>query len=284
MTDAVDRSAFEGALDDGTRAEVRALAARIQSEVGQPPLSDQALARLNAAKGVRHVLRRAQDGALVGYAQQDGTSIELAADEASVPALLDALEPLPAGAEVWSHGRRSPIGAALERRGATVARRLHQLRRPLTDLPDDPPLPDGVTVRSFEPGRDEPAWLAVNAAAFAALPDQGGWQLDDLLAREQESWFDPQGFLLAERGGELLGFHWTKRHTPDLGEVYVLGVAPAAQGLRLGPALLIRGLHHLAARGCSTVLLYVDDSNSGALRLYENTGFTRFDEDVLWRL
>jgi ribosomal protein S18 acetylase RimI-like enzyme len=46
--------------------------------------------------------------------------------------------------------------------------------------------------------------------------------------------------------------------------------------------LLQRGLAHLAARGCTTVLLYVDDANAGALRLYERTGFEEADRDVLW--
>jgi mycothiol synthase len=108
--------------------------------------------------------------------------------------------------------------------------------------------------------------------------------MSDIKAREREEWFDPAGFLLAQRGTELLGFHWTKIHTPTLGEVYVLGISPAAQGMRLGSILLQRGLAHLAARGCTEVLLYVDDANAAALRLYERAGFTRYDEDVLWRL
>ena len=68
--------------------------------------------------------------------------------------------------------------------------------------------------------------------------------LSDLRARMAEDWFDPAGFLLAERpdGGGLLGFHWTKIHPrtgshPSIGEVYVVGVTPQAQGTGLGKAL-----------------------------------------------
>jgi mycothiol synthase len=268
-------------LDDASRQAVRGLADAIEDEVGEPPLSDQALTLLDGTRAA-HLLAHDDAHHLVGYAQLAGTSLELAAREAVAPALLDAFEPLPRGVQIWSHGRRSPIGPIVEARGFQVARTLRRMHRLLQPLPPEEPLPDGVTVRAFVPGRDEQAWLAVNAAAFADLPDQGGLQLDDLLAREHEPWFEPDGFLLAERSGELLGFHWTKVHTPELGEVYVLGIGPAAQGMRLGAALLQRGLAHLAARGCTTVLLYVDDANAGALRLYERTGFEEADRDVLW--
>src|SRR5206468_6122042 len=93
----------------------------------------------------------------------------------------------------------------------------------------------------------------------------------------------PAGFLLAERDAVLVGFHWTKVHADGLGEVYVLGVDPAAQGLRLGGALLDAGLKLLAERGCPTALLYVDDDNAPAMRLYERAGFARFDTDIQWR-
>jgi mycothiol synthase len=269
-------------LDETTAHEIRELAASIQQSVGQPPLSDQALTQLSS-DAVRHVLVTDDDGRLVGYGQLAGTSLELAGDAAAVDALLSAFEPIDDTVAVWSHGKRSPLAPVMQERGYQVARRLHQLRRGLRDLPSEEPLPDGVLIRPFVPGVDEAAWLAVNAAAFAALPDQAGQTMSDIKAREREEWFDPAGFLLAQRGTELLGFHWTKLHTPTLGEVYVLGVSPAAQGMRLGSILLQRGLAHLASRGCTEVLLYVDDANTAALRLYERAGFTRYDEDVLWR-
>ena len=115
-------------------------------------------------------------------------------------------------------------------------------------------------MRPFRPGRDEDAWLRVNARAFATHPEQGSWTAEDLRLREAEPWFDPDGFLLAWRGdpddgGVLLGSHWTKVHPPGdvgdepVGEVYVLGVDPDAQGMRLGRALTDLGLAHLRGRG-----------------------------------
>ncbi|MFO8075214.1 MAG: GNAT family N-acetyltransferase, partial [Egibacteraceae bacterium] len=96
-------------------------------------------------------------------------------------------------------------------------------------------------------------------------------------------WFVAGDVLLAWRGGRLLGFHWTKYHGHDaeevpahepVGEVYILGVDPAAQGLGLGRALLREGLRHLHERGCELAVLYVDRASAGAVRLYEREGFT----------
>ena len=276
------RTALLPLLDAPTRAEVQALADAIESSDGEPPLSDQAVTQLGSRDVVHAV---ASDGdRLVGYAQLDGTTLELAGDAAAVAALLDAIEARGAAdLQVWSHGRHSPVGAVLQSRGYTQMRVLHQLRRRLAEPFPQVAVADGITIRAFVPGQDEQAWLRVNAAAFTAHAEQGRWRPADLAAREAEPWFDPAGFFLAERGTELLGFHWTKIHADGTGEVYVLGVDPSAQGLRLGPALLVHGLSYLASRGCDEVLLYVDDDNTAAMKLYERLQFRSHDADSQWR-
>ena len=109
---------------------------------------------------------------------------------------------------------------------------------------------------------------------------------DDLRQRMGESWFDPQGFLLAERTGELLGFHWTKVHAggehDPIGEVYVVGVDTAAQGLGLGKVLTLAGLWHLRDRGLDQVMLYVESDNAAAIAVYERLGFRQWDLDVMY--
>ncbi len=97
-----------------------------------------------------------------------------------------------------------------------------------------------------------------------------------------EDWFDPAGLLLAEdtATGDLLGFHWTKRHSAALGEVYVVGVAAAAQGRGLGRALTLAGLHHLAGGGADEVLLYVESDNGPAVAVYSRLGFTHAEVDT----
>ncbi len=158
-------------------------------------------------------------------------------------------------------------------RGLERGRELYQLRRPL---------PTGLAYeldwRPFEPGRDEEAWLEVNNAAFASHAEQGQWSREVLAEREALDWFDPSGFLLHEGdGGRLDGFCWTKVHTDHdqpLGEIYVIAVAPWAQGKGLGRRLTLAGLDVLAQRGIGTGMLYVDAANTPAVKLYVDLGFT----------
>ncbi|GHE11160.1 mycothiol acetyltransferase [Klenkia taihuensis] len=294
------------------RSEGAVLAAAVEAleaaarEDGVRPLSEEAELRLRhgGPDDGRDVLLHHADGP-AGYARLDRDGDGWQAEFVVHPrfrrrglgaALAAQLEEL-AGDDrlaVWAHGElpgSTELGTA---RGWTRARTLLQMRMPLAGVDPDPSpaLPDDVVVRPFRPGVDEDAWLAVNAAAFAHHPEQGGMTRRDLELREAEEWFDPAGFLLAWRTGPdgetLLGSHWTKVHPPGeaadeaVGEVYVLGIAPQAQGLRLGRALTDLGLAHLRGRGLGEVLLYVEADNTAAVSLYEKSGFTRFSADVQW--
>jgi mycothiol synthase len=148
------------------------------------------------------------------------------------------------------------------------------MRRPLPLEPEFAAL-DRLTTRAFVPGRDEPAWLALNNAAFDAHPEQGAWNLGTILDRERQAWFNPDDFLLHERDGRLAAFCWMKitDEEPSFGEIYVIAVDPAAHGHGLGRAMLVTGLDHLSRRAVTTALLYVDADNAAALHLYETTGF-----------
>ena len=272
-------------LDPTQQMSVRALADRLEARDGAPPLNDQALSRLaDAEPGLSHLIS-VDNGQVTGYAQLDRTEVTAAGSPEAIDALLAAAEATARTTQLllWSHGQHSAVAHIAEDRGYEKVRTLWQLRRSLSDVSNVDPPPD-VRIRTFVPGQDEQTWLAVNAAAFATHPEQGRWTLRDLAAREAEPWFDPAGFMLAERDGAVIGFHWTKLHPDGLGEVYVLGVDPAAQGMHLGPALLSAGLRYLAERGAPDVLLYVEDDNQKALVLYEQFGFHRYDRDSQYSL
>jgi mycothiol synthase len=316
-----------GRLEPADVAAVHALVERATAVDGTPPLSEHVLLHLprGGDAEVRNLLVRGAGDEVVAYAHLDvtdaveGSSAELVVHPSArgrgLGRLLAeaVLEQTPDGRlRLWAHGDRPEAAALAASMGFRRSRVLLQLRRPLTTPLPEVALPDGVRLRTFRPGEDEQAWTELNNRAFADHPDQGGWAVEEVRLREQEPWFDPQGFFLAERDvdgqARLVGFHWTKVHGghradephehpdgtlhshdhehhdhPPIGEVYIVGVDPSEQGRGLGPALTVTGLRSLQERGLSDVLLYVDESNAAAVKTYARLGFERHATDVLYR-
>ncbi|MCX4959676.1 mycothiol synthase [Streptomyces virginiae] len=289
-------------LDELTEEQASAVLDLIEDAArtdGTTAVSEQGRLQLRGGprEGIRHFLLT-EGGRLSAYGQLEDTDpVEAPAAELVVhPALRGRGHGRAMGTallaasgkrlRVWAHGGKSAARHLAQVLGLTLFRELRQLRRPLADgapLPE-PVLPPGVTVRTFVPGADDTAWLTANAAAFAHHPEQGSLTQRDLDDRIAQPWFDPKGFFLAERDGELVGFHWTKVHAAEqLGEVYVVGVRPGAQGGGLGKALTAIGLRHLAAQGLPTAMLYVDADNPAALAVYEGLGFTTHEVDLMYR-
>jgi mycothiol synthase len=290
-------------LDPKARQEVHGLLDAARELDDFPALSDHAYlaTEQDDAPGTISLFARvAGDGGLAGFTslrEHEGTwSVEsvvrpdLRDDPADVlGALLDA-----ALGEVSARGGGAVLawlrtaGATgveeMAARGLRPGRELLQLRAPLpAEAVRDATSPP-VAVRPFHPGRDEEAWLEVNARAFAGHPEQASWTLEDLERREREPWFDPGGFLLHEEGGRIAAFCWTKVHrSPVLGEIYVIGVDPDFQGRGLGRALTRAGLGHLATRAVPTAMLYVEGTNTPALVLYRSLGFTEHHREVQFR-
>lgn len=189
----------------------------------------------------------------------------------------------------WAHGTLESARATAAALGLVPVRELIQMRRSLRGV-TEPAVPDGVRIRTYAGAADDAEVLRVNNAGFAGHPEQGGWTATDLAERRGERWFDPEGLFLAfdEQTDTLLGFHWTKVHREEsgLGEVYVVGVDPSAQGRGLGDLLTSVGVAFLARRlaGAAqpTVMLYVESDNTAALRTYRRLGFTQHSIDTAY--
>ncbi len=183
---------------------------------------------------------------------------------------------------VWAMGDTPAARALATAAGMTRQRELLIMERGLDDELPEPVVPAGVEIRTFVPGQDEQQWLRVNAAAFAHHPEQALIDSDDLTDRMAEPWFDPKGFFVATINDTMVGFHWTKQHQDQLGEVYVLGITPSAAGRGLGKALLVTGLRSLQQRGSTRVELYVEADHQAAIELYLTYGFTTVNRDVMY--
>jgi mycothiol synthase len=285
----VERSEFDWSADEGPAAGVRRVLAEATAEDGAEPLDEAALLALRhrALEGTS-MWAAGPAGDLGGFAWLHDGALDLVVRPSArraglgrglaAAAVSSTDEPLTA----WSHGNHPAAAALAERFGFERVRDLWVMRRPLTGLPPLPRDAEEVDVRPFRVGVDEDAWLAVNAEAFVHHPEQGATTRADLEQRIGEPWFDPNGFFLAWRADELVGFHWTKVHEgpAPYGEVYVVGVSPRAQGGGLGRLLTLVGLHHLAERGLSEVLLYVESDNAPAIAVYQRLGFTHAPEDT----
>lgn len=251
--------------------------------------------------GTRHIIAR--DGTqITGYAQvwpDDSAELVVAPDERrrGLGRLLWE-HARGAGAErVWAHGDLPAAQRFAQALGLRPVRALLKMGRPLTADDLSPrPLPPGYAVTTFAAraeSADDPVGelQALNAAAFAHHPEQGRLSTADLRARMAEPWFDPEGLLYVvdtEAGDQApIAFHWTKietepGHAPTTGEVYVVGVSPAYQGRGLAGPLTDLGLAHLAARGCTEVVLYVDGDNTPARRTYERAGLRVLTTDRVY--
>lgn len=257
----------------------------------------------------RHVLAFDPAGILIGYGHLDttdeveGPSGEVVVDpdhrRRGVGArMIDTMLGASGGAplRLWAHGQQAAAGEWARSMGFSSSRVLWQMRRSLRAPLAPVHLPDGVILRAFIPGTDDDTWVALNTRAFADHPEQGQWTVADLRRRIAEPWFSSDGFLIAEAQesghATMVGFHWTKVHGAHqhaghgheaIGEVYVIGVDPAWQGRGLGRSLTLAGLHHLRSLGLSQAMLYVEESNTSAIALYESLGFARWDVDVLYQ-
>jgi mycothiol synthase len=288
MTERAPRGQRVGVdLDAAQVAAVLELADRAAVTDGVAPLSEHVLLHLRydrddadgSGAGRDFVVTAA--GKIAGYAYLDPPEPEVSGELRDLAAAADGHT-----LQLWAHGDGPAAARLADRTGFERFRALWQMRRSLRDRLDRPEFPPGTALRTFGPGQDEEEWLSLNGRAFAKHPEQGAWTRHDLELREREPWFDPAGFFIAVRDGAMAGFHWTKVHQEQgggVGEVYVVGVDPGEQGSGLGRALTLAGLGYLRDRGLAQAMLYVDEDNEPAIRLYEALGFTRTRTDAMYR-
>lgn len=280
---------------------------------GVRPLSEHAWLHLRSGESGLHIIGSFNDSStggssIAGYAHVDvtdlveGTSVELVVAPDSRNAgmghalVQQALELSPDGRlRLWAHGQTTGAHLLADSLGFVLSRSLWQMRRSLFAPLPPAQIPNGVSIRTFNPETDISGVLAVNARAFANLPDQGSWTKADISTRLQESWFNADGFFVAvdSQTDAIIGFHWTKVHGSGghgsdhsheaIGEVYVLAVDPEHRVPGLGRALSALGLAYLRSLGLRQAMLYVDSSNERAIALYESMMFVHWDTDVMYR-
>lgn len=134
-----------------------------------------------------------------------------------------------------------------------------------------------LNIRPFTDA-DTENFLRIQNKAFEWHPDEANMDETELNRRFKQSWYDPADFLLLTKepnGSELMGFCWTKIHKntkPPAGEIYMIGIDPEYQGRSLGELSLRRGFEHLAKKGLTVGILYVESDNDPANAIYKKLG------------
>jgi mycothiol synthase len=276
---------------------------------GTPAIAEHVLLHLHHGgdKSDSHLVIE-KDGQLIAYAHLDTTDLVAGPSVEAVVhpqhrgkglgtlILKEAIKICGDRTRIWSHGDLPPAKAIaaslkLERLWSNLL-----MNKPIGEIQ---PVTPKYTIRTFIPGLDNQAFLALNNKVFADYPDQGGWSEDDLKVRLNEDWFEKEGFFVAEDKGKLIGFCWTKIHGAHthshngkdddhghgaLGEIYVLAVSPDYKGQGVGRDLTITGLNYLKYQGLNNVMLYVGVENKPAFNLYKSLGFNEFGSDVMYRV
>jgi len=296
-------------LTKSQQESVLALIKAAQDFDGTPPIAEHVLLHLRYGgdKSDSHLVIE-ENKEVIAYAHLDTTDLVAGPSVEAVVhpqhrgkglgalMLKEAIKMCGDKTRIWSHGdlpAAKAIAASLklERLWSNLL-----MSKPLGEIQ---PVTSKYPIRTFIPGLDNQAFLALNNKVFADYPDQGGWSEDDLKVRLNESWFDDKGFFVTEDKGELIGFCWTKIHgvhthshsgSDDnhghdaVGEIYVLAVNPDYKGQGIGRDLTITGLNYLKYQGLNNVMLYVGVKNKPAFELYKSLGFNEFGSDVMYRV
>lgn len=198
---------------------------------------------------------------------------------------VQAIERAPAGARVvLSHNAFAQDRSRQEllaRNGFELVRHFVRLRIEISEAPEEPDIPEGITIRPFEPEDDLRRMVIAVREAFR---DHWG-HIEEDLEEELKMWshwihedpdFDPSVWHLACNGDEIVGVSLGSTKRPEAGNlayIHVLCVRKAWRGRGIARALLQHSFAEYYRRERPVVDLDADAANlTGAMRLYEGVG------------
>lgn len=301
MTSILDTHGFRAPTWDDVQAVARVIQQANIAEVGEADFHPSELEaewrepRFDLAQ--RCTVAVQADGAIVGYAwfYDRRRHVDYDADISVVPGpdagaiaaeLLSRIErgiaadsqAAPAGARVLlyvpaGHGNETRK-ALLQESGYSPCRYFFRMERVLDAAPALPTLPQGITIRPCERGKDEPVFYDVLTEAFRTHFRHSPMEEPAWIDRHAgtNDFYRPELWFLAEEDGRAVGAV-VNMFFDDLGWVDELGVRESARGRGIGEALLVRSFAAFHAAGQPRVALGVDGENAtGATRLYERAG------------
>jgi len=172
----------------------------------------------------------------------------------------------------WASSNNEVVQRRLERAGYEVIRRNWRMEIDMEVAPPEPKWPEGITLRTFQPGMDRQIFEMIDTA----FQDHWGHMPGDF--EEWRHWtierdtFDPTLWFLAFDGDQIAGGSLCTTFM-DIGWVDTLAVLRPWRRKGLAMALLRHSFGEFYRRGWLKVGLGVDSQNlTGATRLYERAG------------
>jgi mycothiol synthase len=174
--------------------------------------------------------------------------------------------------------------ALLRSLGFEIDRYSYTMMRSLAEPIAAPHIPEGFVIREVAGEHEAQQWVEMFNQSFIDHPGSGPWEVEQVHHYLGEPSYRPALNVVAVApGGTFAGFCWATiyaeqnaRSGHQVGEIDVLGTRRGFRKLGLGRALLIEGLRRLKAAGMESARLGVLANNpTGALRLYESSGFER---------
>ena len=181
------------------------------------------------------------------------------------------------------HEQNRVHSAVLRAARMRVVRRQWRMQRPA--IPADVlPVPEGLCVRPFEPGRDEPVLAELQNAVFSGSWGYSPNTAEEVKARLALPGHGPGGILFIEDSTGPVAYCWTGQGIDEqesAGAIHMMGVRPGHRGRGLGRLVAALGIGLISRQQACRISLEVDSANDAAVKLYRGLGFERVS-DVLW--
>jgi mycothiol synthase len=173
--------------------------------------------------------------------------------------------------------------------GFKADRYFFRMARSLSEPIPEPQFPEGFLLRQFPGEQHSEAWVEMFNQSFI-----DHWNHHDLTVEEFKYYLAKPNYrndldlIAVTDDGKFVAFCYCEisqeendRTGRNEGWIGALGTRRGFRKIGLGRAMLLAGLHGLKAAGVDTAILGVDAENpSGALRLYESTGFRKIRNSI----
>ncbi len=170
----------------------------------------------------------------------------------------------------------------VEDRGYQFTRLYERMKIQLGGQPNQHHLPEGITVRSFQPDHDEETLFSIYDETFQ---DAWGYTKKDFstwISQKKGDGYDPSLWFLVWKDSKPVGFLMSRMQDDGI-FIDLLGVKREYRKLGIGKALLFHTFGIAYQRNQKMILLYVDsDSLTNANRLYKQVGMSPHSQTAVY--